>query len=104
MQKLIFFLSTIALLLCCLSCTQNNLSPAALDTFHTLSQSLEKNNQISSRNTTRVIADMLERAKTKTQYIPLVDAANNTRNLAKEIDDYINNIRKVLIKESGGLY
>jgi len=104
MQKSIFFLPIITLVLSCLSCRQNNSSTAVLDKFYILDQSLEKNNQILTQNTTQVIADILETAKIKTQYLPLVDAANNTRNLARDIDDYINNIRKVLIKESGGIY
>ena len=58
-----------------------NVSAEIINAFFALDKGIKKNNKIVEHANDKIIADMEETAKTKTQYQPLVDAAKEVKTI-----------------------
>jgi gliding motility-associated protein GldM len=81
-----------------------NVSAEIINAFFMLDKGIAKNNKIVEHAVESVIKSMEETAKTKTQYLPLVEKAKGAKALTVDFHQYIDDMRFRMVDESGGVY
>lgn len=81
-----------------------NVSAEIINAFFALDKGIAKNNKIVDHASAEIIAGMDETAKTKKQYAPLVEKAKQAKDITKGFYSYIDDLRNVMVRESGGIY
>lgn len=81
-----------------------NVSAEIINAFFALDKGIDKNNTIIQSANDKAIEDMRETAKTKTQYAPLVTAAEQVKTITAEFSAYVDGVRDRMVEESGGKY
>lgn len=81
-----------------------NVSAEIINAFFMLDKGIKKNNEIVADSNQKLVESMAETAKTKVQYQPLVDRAAEVKGITEGFYTYIDEVRTVMVEESGGAY
>jgi len=81
-----------------------NVSAEIINAFFMLDKGIKKNNEIVADSNEKLVESMAETAKTKVQYQPLVDKAALVKDITKGFYTYVDELRDVMVEESGGAY
>ncbi|MCP4443460.1 MAG: gliding motility protein GldM [Aureispira sp.] len=81
-----------------------NVSAEIINAFFSLDKGIERTNKTVVKSSGKIAEDMAYVAKTKTQYLPLVETAKQLQEITKEFNAYIDGLRDRMVEESGGAY